>query len=280
MNRRTACKTPPPRLRHYTELSDIAQSKLLSISRRQRIYLGVPIVATNQLFRRPLPYFTRILMTTIRSVGRLTQAALMLVIVMPSLLQAEEPSAQPLFDGKSLAGWEGNKDVFRVHEGAIVAGTLKAKIAQNEFLATTREYSNFDLRLEAKLVGEGKNAGVQFRSKRIPNHHEVIGYQCDMGQLRDKNIWGWLYDESRRRKFLAESVKPDQVAAKFKDGDWNRLRIRCEGSRIQIWVNDVQTVDYTEKQADIARSGIIALQIHGGAPAEASYRNISITVLP
>ena len=185
----------------------------------------------------------------------------------------------PLFDGKSLDGWEGNAKVFRVHAGAIVAGSLEAPIAHNEFLVTRKAYANFELRLEAKLTGEGKNAGVQFRSRRIPNHHEVIGYQCDMGVMKQRNIWGWLYDESRRRKFLAEASDEKAVAAKFQSGEWNRLRIRCEGPKIQIWVNEVQTVDYTEKQDDIPRAGHIALQIHGGAPAEASYRKIQLKEL-
>ena len=114
---------------------------------------------------------------------------------------------QPLFDGRSLAGWEGKKDVFRVEENAIVAGNLKEKIPNNEFLCAEKSYRNFELRLKAKLIGEGQNAGIQFRSVRIPNHHEMNGYQCDMGQMGDRSIWGALYDESRRRKFLAQGDK-------------------------------------------------------------------------
>jgi hypothetical protein len=44
-------------------------------------------------------------------------------------------------------------------------------------------------------------------------------------------------------------------------------------------VNGIQTVDYTEADEGIARDGVIGLQIHGGAPAEASYRNIRIKKL-
>ena len=91
-----------------------------------------------------------------------------------------------LFDGKTLAGWEGDTKTFRVENGAILAGSLQDPIPRNEFLCTTRRYENFELRFEAKLVGPGKNAGVQFRSERIPNHHEVIGYQCDIGVMDGK----------------------------------------------------------------------------------------------
>lgn len=190
---------------------------------------------------------------------------------------ADEPESgfQPLFDGKSLAGWEGNEKVFRVRDGAIVAGSLEAPIAHNEFLATTERYGDFELRLDAKLVGKGENAGVQFRSERIKDHFEVIGYQCDMGMAQGKSIWGALYDESRRKKFLAQGDH-DELAKKVKADDWNALVIRCQGPRIQIWVNGLATVDYTETDDEAARSGILALQIHGGQPAEASYRNIRL----
>jgi hypothetical protein len=186
--------------------------------------------------------------------------------------------AKPLFDGKSLAGWEGNQKVFRIEDNAIVAGSLKQPIAHNEFLCTTKEYSDFELRLKAKLVGEGDNAGIQFRSKRVPNHHEVSGYQCDMGTAWGRIVWGGLYDESRRNKMLVEG---DQAKIKevFKKGDWNELVVRCEGPHIQIWLNGVQTVDYKEPDEKIARTGVIGLQVHGGKPAEAWYKDITIKEL-
>lgn len=188
-----------------------------------------------------------------------------------------EPGFESLFDGKTLQGWEGNKSVFRVDDGAIVAGSLEEQIPRNEFLCTTERYADFELRLRAKLTGEGDNAGIQFRSKRIPDHHEVIGYQCDMGTAFGRNIWGALYDESRRRKMLAEG-DPEKVREAYRPDDWNEFVIRCEGNRIQIWLNGYRTVDYTETD-DVAKSGIIGLQIHGGKPALVHYQNIRLKKL-
>jgi hypothetical protein len=65
----------------------------------------------------------------------------------------------------------------------------------------------------------------------------------------------------------------------LKRGDWNVYRIRCEGPRVRLWVNGVPTVDYTEAEDGIAREGLIALQIHGGAKAEAWYKDIEIQEL-
>jgi hypothetical protein len=191
----------------------------------------------------------------------------------------EEKGFAALFDGKSLDGWEGRLDMFRIEDGAIVGGNLKAPIPRNEFLCTKREFGDFELRLQAKLIGEGANAGIQFRSQRIPDHHEVIGYQCDMAVVNsERNIWGALYDESRRRRFLVEPPQ-DLLAKVYKPNTWNAFTIRCEGPRIQIWLNDVQTVDYQEPEQDVATRGIIGLQIHGGPPSEAWYKDIRIRPL-
>ena len=184
-----------------------------------------------------------------------------------------------LFDGKTLKGWEGKKKFFRVEDGAIVAGFLDARIPNNEFLASDKEYADFELRFEAKLVGQGKNAGVQFRSQRIPQSHEMIGYQCDVGSWSKGTIWGFLYDESRRRKMLAEAPQEELKKHVRPKGEWNKLVVRAEGPRIQIWLNGYQTVDFTEADENIPSKGLFGLQIHSGPPAEGWYRNIRLKKL-
>lgn len=186
--------------------------------------------------------------------------------------------AVSLFDGKSLEGWEGNDDWFRVQDGAIVAGSLEKKIPHNEFLCTKEQFGDFELRLEAKLVGEGKNAGVQFRSKRIPDSSEVSGYQMDIGMAWDRPVWGAIYDESRRRKMLVEPNKEHALKLVKQDG-WNQMRLICKGNRLEVYVNGERTVEYVEEDESIPATGIIGLQIHSGKPAEAWYRNLRIRKL-
>ena len=186
--------------------------------------------------------------------------------------RSAEGKAVPIFDGKSFAGWEGNLAVFRIEGGAIVGGSLKEKIARNEFLCTTAAYGDFELRLRVKLLGgDAANAGVQFRTKRIPQDHEVSGYQADMGT----GWWGALYDESRRKKVLKG---PDQNAMKnvVRAGDWNDYLIRAEGKHIQLSINGVQTVDYVEADPSVDASGVICPQIHAGPPSEAWYKDITL----
>ncbi|MBE0536991.1 MAG: DUF1080 domain-containing protein [Phycisphaerae bacterium] len=198
------------------------------------------------------------------------EAALAITKIQESLGRAPE-GFTAIFDGKTLAGWEGNLNVFRIEEGAIVGGTLKAAIARNEFLCTQNEYGDFELRLKVRLLGDpaGANAGIQVRSRRVPNHHEMSGYQADMGQ----HYWGCLYDESRRNRVLAAADRAQLDKVLLLDR-WNDYIIRCEGKRIRLWINDYQTVDYTEPEDNIEQTGLIGLQIHGGPPAEAWYKDI------
>jgi hypothetical protein len=186
--------------------------------------------------------------------------------------------SKPLFDGKTFNGWIGDTNkTFRIEDGAIVGGTMKAKIPRNEFLCTTRDYTNFVLTLKFKLLGgEAANAGVQIRTKRHLHDNEVSGYQADMG---DPAWWGCLYDESRRNKVLAKS-DIEKVNKVLKRDDWNEYKIRCDGPRIQLWINGLQTVDYTETDPNIEDHGVIAVQIHAGPPSEAWYKDIRIEELP
>ena len=184
----------------------------------------------------------------------------------------EETEFTQLFNGTNLDGWECSPGVFRVEDGAIVGGDPKKAIGRgNDFACTKKEYGDFELRLQFKLLGASVNGGVNLRSKRNPRNGEAAGYQADLGQ----DYWGCLFDEARRRRMLAYARPKPTVRA----GDWNDYRIRCEGNRIRLWVGGVKTVDYTEQDPNVPLKGIIALQVQANRPGEAWYRNIRIKEL-
>ncbi len=183
-----------------------------------------------------------------------------------------------LSDGKTFDGWEiGDKALWHIEDGAFVGGTLTETVPHIDYLSTLKSYKNFELRLKFKLIGtEGFiNGGVQIRSKRVANS-EMEGYQADIG---DK-YWGVLWEEQRRDKVLAPANNAEEVNKVLKHDDWNEYRIRCEGRRVQLWLNGLQTVDYTEPDATILQEGKIGLQIHPGGKAHAWYKDIVIEELP
>jgi len=196
-----------------------------------------------------------------------------------------------LFDG-TFNGWEGDtENTWRIEDGAFVAGSMEKAAPQNEFLTTNDSYSDFDLRLKFKTTGTEKiNCGIQFRSQRlrlrIKNEDgsyssgytaEVIGFQADIGE----NVHGRLYDEHRRNKFLTEEDEETRkaVEAAVPEDGWQTYRILAVGNRIQLWLNGVQTVDYTETDDSIWTKGAIGLQIHGQMIGTVSYKDIVINDL-
>lgn len=204
------------------------------------------------------------------------------ILVMTALLadsiwtaQAEnltlEEGFTPIFNGQDLQGWEGQKDLWKVVDGVLVGDSPGIK--QNEFLATEKTYSDFELRLEFRLQNGVGNTGIQFRSKRDPSSTEVSGFQADIGE----KYWGCLYDEHRRNKILVQA--PVELEKNLRKDGWNTYVIRAEGDRIILRINDIKTVDYQEQDQSIAKSGMIAVQIHSGGPLRVEFRNIRIKEL-
>jgi hypothetical protein len=192
--------------------------------------------------------------------------------------QTEEKRVH-LFDGKTFKGWQGDTiHTWRIQEGALVGGSLAEPVPHNEFISTTKSYSNYVLKLKFKLIGNDGfiNGGVQFHSQRIKDPpYEMTGYQADMGD----GFWGSLYDESRRDRLLAiaDSAKIKRL---LRPNEWNDYEIHTEGRRIRILLNGEQTVDYIEEDLTIPQSGLIAFQIHGGGKAEVFYKDIILEELP
>lgn len=184
------------------------------------------------------------------------------------LVMADEPGFQPLGNGKDLADWDGDLTLWKLVDGVIVGDSPGIK--HNQFLKTKRNYEDFELRLEFRLKDGVGNSGIQFRSKPVEDSTEVSGYQADIGE----QYWGCLYDESRRRKVLAQAdAKLNDV---LKKNDWNEYVIRAEGDHITLSINGVKSVDYHEPDADIPRTGFIALQVHSGPPLKVEFRKIRI----
>jgi hypothetical protein len=183
-----------------------------------------------------------------------------------------------LFDGTTFTGWNGDtRNTWRIEDGTIVAGSHEKPAARNEFLATDGEYENFILRLEFRVdCTKSCNAGIQFRSQRVPGHHEMVGYQADIAP----GITGAIYDETRRNKLLVVPPKDtqQQALALAKQG-WNEYVIHCQGPRIRLSINGIEMADYTEPDAKIPQRGAIGLQIHGGFVGCIRYRAIELEEL-
>src|SRR5688572_3252655 len=204
------------------------------------------------------------------------------LLALLSVARADPPPSPgktvSLFDGKTLANWEGDTKLWRVEDGALTGGSLTETVKHNDFLASTKDYGNFIVRFKIKLTGkEGFiNSGFQIRSERVPSSSEMKGYQCDFG---DPTWWGAIYDESRRNKVLSPS---DMKALEpvLRRNDWNDYVVRADGPRITTWINGVQATDYREADPKIPLRGKLGIQVHGGGKALVQVKEITIEELP
>jgi hypothetical protein len=206
---------------------------------------------------------------------------LLTAFLFTSLATAEPPppvgKTVPLFDGTTLAGWEGDAKWWRVEEGTLTGGSLTEHIKHNVFLATVKDYADFIVRMKIKLTGTGRfvNSGFQIRSQRVPNNTEMSGYQCDYGE---PTWYGCIYDESRRNKLMMQS---DMAALRpvIKKDDWNDYIIHAQGPRIRTWINGVQGVDYKEGDPKIVQTGKMGIQVHSGGKVLVQVKDITIEEL-
>jgi putative membrane-bound dehydrogenase-like protein len=179
---------------------------------------------------------------------------------------ATEENVKDFFNGKSLAGWDGNGELWKVENGEIVGKSPGIK--KNEFLMSHLMVSDFRLTLKIKLVPNKENSGVQFRSEGLPDG-EMRGPQADAGQ----GWWGKLYEENGRGV-----IHDNQGEKNVKVDDWNDYEILAVGGKIRTWINGKLCVDLDDDK--VSRRGIFGLQIHAGGPMEVRFKELKLELNP
>ncbi len=210
---------------------------------------------------------------------------------------AGAPTATAIFDGKTLAGWEGNTAGWRVEEGAIT-GEIAAgqELAKNEFLYWQGEVADFELTAEFRLSGPAAaNSGIQFRSERLPDG-SAKGYQADIdlgarsfGNIHEERGRSVLAPRGTRlaiapdgRRWTEKFGEVDDYKALFRSAPaWNTYRIIASASHIEVWLNGTRVSVVDDHQAGAARhAGLLALQLHrGDGPMKVQFRNLQLTKL-
>ena len=155
----------------------------------------------------------------------------------------------PLFNGKDLSGWKTKgKASWSVEDGVLV-GKQGENNAPGD-LFTEGTYKDFEVKVTYKMVWPG-NSGIWFRYQSGKKT-----YQADILKYKKPECYsGTIYCPGK--KFL--SMNTDKALEK--QDDWNEMKIRCEGDRLQIWLNGRQVADVNDKTSD---SGTIGFQVHPG----------------
>jgi hypothetical protein len=224
-----------------------------------------------------------------------------------SLVVAQEKKADEafvsIFDGKSLEGWDGKAEFWRVEDGAITGQTTKEKPTRGNTFLIWRGGDVGDFVLRAKFRIEGGNSGIQYRSKDKGNW-VVNGYQADIDSAKNGGYIGILYEEGGRGilaqrgttvvippKFDGKAVKAEvqqdnnaadakEIVSNIKQEEWNEYEVTAKGNHIVQKINGMVTVDVTDNdEAKAAKSGILALQLHAGPPMKVQFKDIELKKL-
>jgi hypothetical protein len=204
---------------------------------------------------------------------------------------AAVPAFSAIFNGKNLDGWDGDPKFWSVADGTIVGRTTAAKRAAKNTCLIWRQgtVGDFELRLSWKL--ESGNSGIQYRSTDLGGH-VVAGYQADMDA--DGKYVGALFEEGGRgmlaqcgqktvigsdhkptvMDYIAERTRLQATVAK---SDWNKYTILARGNHLRHFVNDELVIEVTDSDDEQRTlSGVLALQIHTGAPMTVRFKDIRL----
>jgi hypothetical protein len=191
--------------------------------------------------------------------------------------QERQEGYTPLFNGKNLAGWDGDKQLWSVQDGAIVGCSDEHPFKVNTFLIYKDEEADFILKADVRL--RNHNSGIQFRSVHIPGPDWIVmGLQADVSDEPGREAWGNFYEERGRSRSMMKT--PDEGWQKAKSvvdmHGWNHYEILAQKDHIRLTLNGVVTIDTHEYKA---HSGVIALQLHGGKPMKVEFRNMKLKKL-
>ncbi len=213
-------------------------------------------------------------------------------------MAGDEAGFQPIFDGKSLTGWEGDPKYWRVEDGVLVGEITPATVVKSNTFIIWRggRPRDFELKLDYRITPAG-NSGINYRSASVPdpttpdNKFALRGYQFD---LDGKKAYAGNNYEEKGRLFLAVrgqitrvvGTRPPVVLSTFGDAaemaaiatdDWNAVHLIIRGNTLMHFLNGrLMSVTIDDDAANRPVDGLIGVQVHVGPPMKVEYRNIRL----
>ena len=78
---------------------------------------------------------------------------------------------------------------------------------------------------------------------------------------------------------MEKLITQEEYAKLFKLDQWNDVTIRCEGNHIQHYLNGKLILDFVDNHPKALLDGVLALQLHAGAPMWTEFKDIRIAEL-
>jgi hypothetical protein len=202
-----------------------------------------------------------------------------------------EPGFYSLFDGKTLDGWDGDRTIWSVQDGAIT-GETKADtgLKENNFLIWKDQVENFELRLKFRL--ENGNSGIYYRAqKRRPGQDlrdPLVGTQADFdasgrwtGVIMEYLLRGVLAERGQKvvideqgEKEVTPLGDPAELLKAVKPNDWNDYTVIAKGGNVVLQINGVTMCELEDRDPKRLLHGWLAVQVHVGPPMRVQFKDI------
>lgn len=211
-----------------------------------------------------------------------------------NIVSANEEGFVPIFNSKNLDGWQGiggDTSSYCVENGELIC-----KDTGKVHIFTTKEFSNFILRLEIKMDPGGNN-GVGIRDKVSKQPHlegNEIQVLDDPYYVRGipregKEPKDWVPLKDYQHHGSLYGVMPAKTGQLKPTGQWNQEEIVCDGRRVKVTLNGVvivdtdldkvKPIDSHEHPGLFHEKGFIGLHAHGNYGAKVYFRNMRIKEL-
>ena len=189
-----------------------------------------------------------------------------------------------LFDGKTLDGWEGYKDLWSVKGGVIVAKNTDP-LKYSTYLLTRQKFTDFRLTFSAKLVESEMHSGVAFWGEVYP---KADGKVKDAKKDRSEHTYkghlvmfpsGYgMFDLFGRNGLPVDGGPAKKVG---KQHDRNDIEVLAQGNRVRVAVTGTAVVDWRDPEPGRIKDGPIGLQLHSnGVPQEVHFKGLVLETFP
>lgn len=223
----------------------------------------------------------------------MTRSALVLLLSLVALApqkKAPRPGPwQPLFDGRTTAGWRGWQQKTMPVGWKVVDGAL-TRVEKAGDIVSLRAFGDFELEVEWKIAPKA-NSGIFYRVVEHPDDKEMW-MEAPEYQIIDDAGYPEPLKPTQKTAANYDLQPPGRDATK-PAGEWNTTRIVVDGAHVEHWLNGQQIVAYElwtdewkrmvaqSKFKDhphyaVAKRGAIGIQDHGDWVA---FRTIRIREL-
>jgi hypothetical protein len=219
---------------------------------------------------------------------------------------------QQMFDGKTLKGWDGPMNLWRVEGDSIVSSSTAANPNGSVYLFWGGgQLKDFEFKFEIKLEGEGANSGVQFRAQRLGktdkpgSEWESRGYQADFDYVNTqtgalieccagprrgvpprpfKASFGMILRTGQGANdtpmVIGSLGNPDELKKFVNVGGWNQVHLIARGNIMIYMINGHVMSVVLDDSPMFVDKGELAIQLEGRGDTKVSYRNLWLKTLP